>query len=214
MLAVFGLVLLLTIGAFIAAIVFVIRAAVEKRKGADHGRALKHCYIALGTFGGGFVLLMVIAAFLPTPNATASAAPTAKPRKVAIAQATPTPSPVPTPSATPTPTPTAEATDGDLVPGDLATVNTNDLSCYPSTNELDAALKAIAAKDKVGFREHTEGIAIILQSGQHVRVIDMGGFMGAADRQIRIESGDSTGQACWVSSDDAHFFSDIHEDKS
>lgn len=211
MLAFFGLVLLLAIGAFITAIVFVIHAAIEKRRGAEYGSALKHCYIALGTFGCGFVLLMVIGAFVPTPSTTAtSAAPTARRRKLAVASAAPTPSPAPTVRATRT----TEATDGDLMPGDLATVNTDDLSCYPSTDELDAALKAIAAKDKVGFRQHTEGIAIILQSGQHVRVIDMGGFMGAADRQIRIESGDSTGQACWVSSDDAHFFSDIHEDNS
>ena len=106
MLAVFGLILLLTIGAFIAAIVFVVRAAVQRRKGTDHGGALKHCYIFLGAFATGFVLLMVIAAFIPTPNATASAAPTAQPRKVTIVSATPTPSPVPTRT-----TPTAKPTD-------------------------------------------------------------------------------------------------------
>jgi hypothetical protein len=107
MLAVFGLILLLTIGAFIAAIVFVIRAAVERRKGADHGGALKHFYISLGTFAAGFVLLMVIAVFIPTPNATASTAPTAQRTKVTIASATPTP--IPTARPTPTPKPTDNA---------------------------------------------------------------------------------------------------------
>jgi hypothetical protein len=117
------------------------------------------------------------------------------------------------PTQSPTPTATAAATEGDFMPGDLATVSANNLTCYPSADELDAALKAVAYKDRVGYREHTEGVAIFLRSGQHVRIIDMGGAMGAADRQLRIESGQDKDAACWVSADDAHFFKDIHEDK-
>jgi len=75
-------------------------------------------------------------------------------------------------------------------------------------------MTAIAAKDMIGFREHTEGIALLLRIGEQVRVIDQGGFLGAADRRIRIESGISRGRACWVSEDDARFFRNIHEDKS
>lgn len=95
--------------------------------------------------------------------------------------------------------------------GATATVKNLTISCYESTKELDAAIQAISVKDEQGYREHTEGKAIFLQPGDHVLVIDQGGFMGAEDRRVRVTSGSNTDQACWLDFDDVRFFKDIKE---
>jgi len=95
--------------------------------------------------------------------------------------------------------------------GATATVKRSNISCYESTEELDAALRAISLKDEPGYREHTKGKAIFLQVGDRVHVIDQGGFMGAEDRRVRLTSGSHTNEACWLNFDDVRFFKDIKE---
>lgn len=69
-------------------------------------------------------------------------------------------------------------------------------ACLPSKDDVDAATKAAAAGDKIGFAEAIAD-GIYLANGTRVRGIDAGGFMYSLI-QIRVESGDNIGAACWL----------------
>ena len=71
--------------------------------------------------------------------------------------------------------------------------------CAASREKWDAISNAIIKKDKYGYAEATAD-AVALKRGAHVRAIDHAGFMYSLIR-IRIESGSSSGAACWLPSD-------------
>jgi len=79
--------------------------------------------------------------------------------------------------------------------------------------DLDAAAKALEAKDKVGFYEHAGGEhSILFQGGERVRFIDRVGYL-SPDVRLRFESGKHKGEACWVEDADRAAFDNVHEDR-
>jgi hypothetical protein len=69
-------------------------------------------------------------------------------------------------------------------------------ACLPTKDDVDAATKAAAAGDRIGFAQAIAD-GIYLPNGTRVRGIDAGGFMYSLI-QVRVESGDNIGAACWL----------------
>jgi hypothetical protein len=82
------------------------------------------------------------------------------------------------------------------------------LPCFATKDDLNAFIDAETKHDSYGAGQALTG-AINLSRGEDVRAISHAGFLWSII-QIRVESGDDAGNACWMPADTAGAFVNIH----
>jgi hypothetical protein len=100
-------------------------------------------------------------------------------------------------STTDTPAP-SDTPSNLLLPGGVGTVRETSAGapCFYSRDSLDAAVGALVANNKSAWSEEVAAHAIALHAGDRVRRIDTGKNLDTLIN-VRIESGDNAGAACW-----------------
>lgn len=78
------------------------------------------------------------------------------------------------------------------------------LPCFASKESLESFVDSASKHDTYGGEQALEG-AIYLHRGEHVRAISHAGPLWS-EVQIRIESGDDEGAACWEPADKTGLF--------